>query len=130
MSVLSEIIATLWLMLPVYLPNPGAVLFKGKTPMDFGKNFFDGHRILGNGKTWRGFIGGGFVGFIAGMAQNYIAMLLPVSWQEWFPVFSPELGIMAGTVIITMSYASILGRLRLGHLPKEEFGIKKRGEPF
>ncbi len=28
-----------------------------KAPMDFGKNFFDGKRIFGENKTWKGFFG-------------------------------------------------------------------------
>ncbi len=33
-------------------------------PIDCGKNFFDGKRILGDGKTWNGFIGGWITGFL------------------------------------------------------------------
>ncbi len=58
LSALKLIITTIWLLLPAYTPNNFAVLFGGGKPLDFGKTFFDGKRILGDGKTIRGFISG------------------------------------------------------------------------
>lgn len=46
----------LWLMLPAYLSNMLPVFVGGGTPIDFGRNWRDGKRILGNGKTWRGLL--------------------------------------------------------------------------
>ena len=43
-----------WLMLPALIPNSAAVLFGGGRPMDFGKSW-RGKRLLGDGKTWKGF---------------------------------------------------------------------------
>lgn len=40
--------------IPLYLCNSLALVFGGKRPIDFGKKFFDGRRILGEGKTLRG----------------------------------------------------------------------------
>lgn len=62
----------LWYILPAYFANSSPVLFKGRTPMDFGKNFIDGKRILGNGKTWRGFFGGLSVGVLISSVQYQI----------------------------------------------------------
>lgn len=55
---LDLLLKTIWLLLPCYTPNNFAVLVGGGTPMDFGKTFLDGKRLLGDGKTWRGFVGG------------------------------------------------------------------------
>jgi len=52
--------------LPAYIANPSAVLWGGGTPMDFGRVARDGRRILGDGKTWRGFFGGALTGFSLG----------------------------------------------------------------
>ena len=49
------ILQALWLILPAYVANASAVLVGGGTPVDSGKNWKDGKRILGDGKTWRGF---------------------------------------------------------------------------
>ncbi len=46
------------IMLPAYLANSIPVFFTGKLPMDLGKKFFDGKRIFGDGKTFKGFIAG------------------------------------------------------------------------
>ncbi len=55
---LDLLLKTIWLLLPAYTPNNFAVLVGGGRPIDFGKSFVDGRRILGDGKTWRGFVGG------------------------------------------------------------------------
>ena len=63
-----------------YLANTGAMLFgkwiPDKTGMpviiiDRGRNYSDGHRILGDGKSWNGLIGGGiFSGILFIVAHN------------------------------------------------------------
>jgi CDP-2,3-bis-(O-geranylgeranyl)-sn-glycerol synthase len=53
-------------MLPAYVPNPVAALCGGGTPIDFGKNFSDGNRVFGDGKTWRGLVIGILAGIITG----------------------------------------------------------------
>jgi CDP-2,3-bis-(O-geranylgeranyl)-sn-glycerol synthase len=40
-----------WIILPAYIANASAVLVGGGTPIDFGKTWKDGRRILGDGKT-------------------------------------------------------------------------------
>lgn len=45
-------------MLPAYVAGPVAVLTGGGPPMDGGRRWRDGNRVLGDGKTWRGLLGG------------------------------------------------------------------------
>ena len=54
-------------MLPVYTANNCATLFGGGPPLDGGKYFYDGKRILGDNKTYKGFILGTLGGIIAGV---------------------------------------------------------------
>lgn len=61
-----------WIMIPAYIPNPAAALLGGGTPVDFGRCAKDGRRILGDGKTWRGLIGGIIVGIIFGLVQIFL----------------------------------------------------------
>ena len=62
----------LWIMMPAYLANTFAVLTGGKYPIDQGKLHNDGNRILGDGKTWSGLIGGTLGGMLIGYLQiNY-----------------------------------------------------------
>ena len=72
----------LWLYLPGYLSNTAAML-GGKwipdltgipvKPIDGGKIHSDGNRILGDGKTWNGLIGGTIGGGLLGMLTHSIA---------------------------------------------------------
>ncbi len=61
-------VAGIWLMMPALIPNSAAVLLGGGTPIDFGRSW-RGRRILGDGKTWRGFFGGALVGTGFGALQ-------------------------------------------------------------
>lgn len=61
------IIQTILFLFPAYITNICACLFGGGAPLDFGKNFLDGKRILGNGKTFRGSIFGFSSGSITGI---------------------------------------------------------------
>ncbi|MDD1684414.1 MAG: CDP-2,3-bis-(O-geranylgeranyl)-sn-glycerol synthase [Methanoregula sp.] len=54
-------------MLPAYVPNPVAALAGGGTPIDFGRNYSDGNRIFGDGKTYRGLVTGILAGILTGI---------------------------------------------------------------
>lgn len=49
-------LTALWLMLPAYLSNMLPVFVGGGRPIDLGRNWRDGKRMLGDGKTWRGLL--------------------------------------------------------------------------
>ena len=68
------ILQTLWLVLPAYIANASALFVGGGTPIDFGKNWKDGKRILGDGKTWRGLFAGAFVGITGGFGLSVVAI--------------------------------------------------------
>src|SRR5207244_4565349 len=57
----------LWFFLPAYVANPMAVVFGGGTPIDFGRTLRDGERLFGDGKTWRGLVGGTLAGALLGL---------------------------------------------------------------
>ena len=63
---MNALIIAFWLMLPAYIPNNCASLFGGGTPLDMGRTFKDGRRILGDGKTFRGTIAGTICGIAGG----------------------------------------------------------------
>jgi CDP-2,3-bis-(O-geranylgeranyl)-sn-glycerol synthase len=64
------LLSAVWIMLPAYLPNPVAAVSGGGTPVDFRRNFTDGRRVFGDGKTWRGLV----IGILAGVAIGIIQM--------------------------------------------------------
>jgi len=103
------IIQALWLILPAYIANASAVLVGGGLPIDFGKKWGDGKRILGDGKTWRGLLAGAFIGMTAGfgmsVASKYIAMsdyfFLGLSDFEGFPLMIP--------IIFSLCFGALFG---------------------
>src|SRR5256885_14404478 len=77
---LEAIPQALWFFLPAFIANPMAVVFGGGSPIDGGRSLSDGQRIFGDGKTWRGLIGGTFPGGIRGALAS-----LPVCPRGAFP---------------------------------------------
>ena len=67
------LLAAIWIMLPAYIPNPMAALLGGGTPIDFGRNYSDGHRIFGDGKTFRGLFFGVLAGIITGLLLIWLS---------------------------------------------------------
>ncbi len=96
LPIIAVIIKAVWLMLPAYIANPTAVVFGGGTPIDFGKNWRDGRRIFGDGKTFRGLLGGTACGIIVGLLQRQ------VSSNDIFIV--PSI-----TALIALSLGALLG---------------------
>ena len=105
-------------MLPAYLPNPMAALLGGGTPIDFGKNYSDGHRIFGDGKTWRGF----FLGVLGGIAVGLLEIWLSGnSAFSFLPVHTAE-------SILLLSVGALLGDL-VKSFVKRRMG-KERGSKW
>ena len=68
------IIQAIWLVIPAYIANASALLVGSGTPIDFGKNWKDGRRILGDGKTWNGLFIGAFLGVTSGFGLTIVAI--------------------------------------------------------
>jgi len=90
-------------MLPAYLPNPVAALFGGGTPIDLGRNFSDGKRIFGDGKTFRGLIIGILAGIGIGLVQ--IQVVGAFGWENL-----PEHTYMSITLLATGALLGDLGK--------------------
>ena len=122
------ILQALWLVIPVYVANASAVLVGGGAPVDFGKTWSDGNRILGDGKTWRGLFSGTFLGMTAGfglvVAARYIASsdfaFLNLSDFEGFPLMIP--------IIFSLCFGALLGDI-VESFFKRRMG-KRRGEDW
>lgn len=69
-EIFQTIAYALWFILPAYVANGTPVVAGGGSPMDCGKEFLDGRRLLGDGKTFRGFILGLIGGTIIGLLQS------------------------------------------------------------
>jgi CDP-2,3-bis-(O-geranylgeranyl)-sn-glycerol synthase len=108
----------LWLMLPALLPNSAAVIFGGGTPVDFGRSL-GGRRILGDGKTWCGFIGG----CTAGLALGIILMMIAFPFDpEGLWGFGGYPGLLG--VVLALSLGSLLGDMG-GSFIKRRLAVKR-----
>jgi len=116
MAVLEAALA-LWFLLPAFAANPMAVVFGGGTPMDFGRSLRDGYRLLGDGKTWRGFAGGAVSGFLIALAMAVLGPLVDprMSFGEWPSVVG---------ILLLLPVGALLGDI-LGAFIKRRLGIPR-----
>lgn len=93
MEIAILIIEAFKFIFPAYCANAVPVLAGGGTKMDFGKNFFDGKRIFGNNKTFRGF----FFGWAVGAGVGLVECVL-FGFPILFSVLTP-LGALLGDLV-------------------------------
>jgi len=94
MDIAILIVEALKFIFPAYCANAAPVLAGGGSPMDFGKNFFDGKRVFGKNKTFRGFFFGLIIGVFVGLVESLV-FSYPFPFSVLFSVLSP-LGALFG----------------------------------
>ena len=102
MAVFEEMVLKLLLYIaPMYFANSSAMVLGGKTPIDFGKNFIDGKRLLGNGKTFKGTFLGIAIGTITGVIIYYFfpAATMTLSNEYVFLAFLLSTGAIVGDIV-------------------------------
>lgn len=78
-------LSALYIILPTYCTNGAPVIFGGGLSIDMGKKLWDGERVLGANKTFKGFISGIIVGIVVGLlcsyafSANLLAIAVPAS---------------------------------------------------
>jgi len=112
--IIETVIVAIWLMLPAYVTNASAAFFGGKTPIDSGI-FWGKNRLLGEGKTYEGFLKGFSCGFLFGIFQQ-----LFLNSFGLFPFFLVTLFCLSAGAMLGDIVASFIKR-RLG---------LKRGAPL
>jgi CDP-2,3-bis-(O-geranylgeranyl)-sn-glycerol synthase len=118
----SALVSALWIMLPAYVPNPAAVVFGGGPPIDGGVIWRDGRRLLGEGKTVRGFVLGVLAGVAVGGAELWVQTL--AGWTfSWF--FLP---LHTAVTVCTLALGALLGDLAKSFI-KRRIG-KGQGDPW
>ena len=96
----------LWLFLPAMVPNSAAVIFGGKTKIDFGK-------------SWRGFFGGALSGIVFGLVLIAISSIWdPVDYWGYGP-FWDNVGVLA-----CLAFGAVLGDLG-GAFIKRRLGMER-----
>ncbi|MFO7792904.1 MAG: CDP-2,3-bis-(O-geranylgeranyl)-sn-glycerol synthase [Candidatus Saliniplasma sp.] len=109
------LVGSILAFLPALIANPLAVIFGGGAPIDGGLKV-NGKRLLGDGKTWRGLIGGGLVGGVVVMVFNFLV--------SPFIDMYPDSNIMY-IIIFSLSFGALLGDITASFF-KRRLG-KKRG---
>jgi len=148
MGILSLSLMALWLYLPGFLANTFAMMWGkwlpktgyGPWPIDGGRNMKDGNRILGDGKTWNGLIGGSLTSGLlcvlivsmmgdAPTADNIDSNIFahPMTGYEgsWFDIGSMQISaFILGTFL---GFACLLGD-SAGSFVKRRRGMRREGD--
>jgi len=138
---LPGIVLVLWIYLPGFLVNTFAMMWGkwlpktgyGPWPIDNGRNWKDGNRILGDGKTWNGLIGGSLtsgllcilmVAMVRGSDEGIFRDPMAGASDAWFAIG----GIWTGAFILgtLLGFTSLLGDLT-GSFIKRRQGHKREG---
>ncbi|WP_254863807.1 CDP-2,3-bis-(O-geranylgeranyl)-sn-glycerol synthase [Halovivax gelatinilyticus] len=120
MGVFTTIVVAFWLMLPAYVPNNAAVLAGGGRPIDGGRTW-NGKRVLGDGKTWRGTLVGTAVGAALALVLNAVA-------GDVGPAVGVDLPTFPVAVVVALPFGAMCGDIAASFL-KRRTG-RRRGAPF
>ncbi len=93
-----DLVSLVLYVLPAYFANGAPVLLGGGRPVDAHFRLWDGRRLFGDSKTWRGLVAGISVGVLAGFLLAY---LLPVHFLP-FLAFHEKMGVSALLAVGTM----------------------------
>lgn len=128
---LGLVLESLFFIIPTYIANGCASLSRSipllkdfNTPIDFG-NSWNGKRIFGNGKTFRGFIFGSFCGVIASVAQYFVAKNFEFEFISKFNNSDIAFFLILG---LLLGFGGLLGDA-VKSFVKRRIGIK-RGKPW
>lgn len=101
---INDLITLIYFLAPAYAANSTPVVFSGHRPIDLGKMFLDGERILGSHKTIKGTVGGLLSGSLVSIAEY---MLIPM----YHPIFG--LVVTGGAVLGDLFGAFIKRRVKI-----------------
>lgn len=115
----------LWLGLPAWIANSTPVIFGGGRPIDGGKMFRDGSRLLGDGKTIRGFVAGIFWGTLTGAILVYAAPYVKSEMVNYLTVTSDMDVILNMPLLVgfMLSVGALTGDL-VGSFLKRRVGLR------
>lgn len=145
------LIFSLLFIVPAYISNASMVITGGGKPIDGGKNFRDGRRILGDHKTWNGLKGPLYIGipisFCIFLLFNVLwvpinELIIDAAAQGQYDLYNniqifkyyfiggefPINFLVLIVRIILASYGAVIGDL-IGSFLKRRFDIKS-GAPF
>lgn len=123
-SILECIFLVLFIMAPAYLANTIAVLTGGKYPIDQGKLHTDGNRILGDGKTWSGLIGGTIGGIFFGYGLTSLLSAIESIDEDDMSLWGENIFI----VFFLLSFGALFGDMTASFYKRRQ--NLQRGDKF
>jgi|Deesub1362A_J573_1020465.scaffolds.fasta_scaffold00233_20 CDP-2,3-bis-(O-geranylgeranyl)-sn-glycerol synthase len=114
---MSIVVDALYFFIPAYVANTFACIFGHGRPVDLGKTFIDGKRILGDGVTIRGSLAGITCGTLSGV------LMAPYSHPFLPNATSTDIILLA----FLLSFGAIIGDA-VGSFIKRRIGLE-RGAP-
>ena len=131
-NTLEMMLFCLWIYLPGFLVNTFAMMWGkwlpktgyGPWPIDGGRMHKDGNRILGDGKTWNGLIGGSLTSGLL----CFLMTMIPASWIFLSPTDNAT-GWAASAFVLGsfLGFTSLVGD-STGSYFKRRKGMKREGE--
>lgn len=97
----ASLLIAVWILLPTYIPNNVAVLVGGGRPLDGGATY-RGRRLLGDGKTVRGSVGGAIAGVLVAVGLTLLRPVVEPLVGITLPRFPPA-------VIVALPVGAIVG---------------------
>ncbi|NOZ77408.1 MAG: CDP-archaeol synthase, partial [Euryarchaeota archaeon] len=79
-------LSALYFFVPAYVANTTACIFGHGRPVDLGRNFLDGRRLLGDGVTIRGLAAGTAWGVLAGLLMTMVKIPFGMDSGRWMAV--------------------------------------------
>jgi CDP-2,3-bis-(O-geranylgeranyl)-sn-glycerol synthase len=118
-----------WFIFPAYVANAVPVLVGGGMPVDFHRNFTDGRRVFGDGKTIRGLAGGVIGGLLVGNFEALISSQVIIELGKLTVVTAITVEALQCTSIraFLLSLGALTGDL-FGSFAKRRIGLI-RGAP-
>ncbi len=86
MAVHFVVVQGLWVILPAYASNMLATLVGGGPPVDGGRTWKDGRRVLGDGKTWRAIILSPILAALLGVGLHWLAPRVGMGVTDFGPL--------------------------------------------
>ncbi len=141
------VLALLLLYGPAYLSNTGAMIFGKAIPkitgmkvwvIDGGKDWKDGNRLLGDGKSWNGLLGGPLLSAFLTMLATYLwhgngleskPFYDPMMMAEYHLPLDGLFGFYGSAFFIgyVLGFGSLVGD-SLGSFVKRRRGLKREGD--
>jgi CDP-2,3-bis-(O-geranylgeranyl)-sn-glycerol synthase len=124
----TAIVQAFWIIIPVYVANASAVIVGGGRPIDAGRVWKDGRRLLGDGKTWRGLFAGTFLGMTAGLGLSVVAHYIQLSDYAYLRLTDFEGFPSMILILFALCFGGLVGDLVKSYF-KRRIG-KERGQDW